>query len=98
MRTASSGQRVRVGERPRGLAPRLALLAGDQQESAGPHEVLDRQAVALVVLEPGVRERRARAGGGLVDADVVRARGAGVPSGTIAGRVVGCSRTRRSAR
>ena len=39
------------------LAPRSAVLAGDQQETPRPDEVLDWPAVAVLVVDPCVRER-----------------------------------------
>ena len=85
MRTASSGDAGARGQVARRRAPGLALLAGDQQEAPGRDEVLDRAAAAVLVVDPRVRERRARAGGRLVDADLVAGSpGAGLPSGTIA--------------
>src|SRR5580692_11636973 len=45
------------GQLTRRLAPRLAVLAGDQQKAAWLHEVLDRDPMPVLVLEPGVRER-----------------------------------------
>ena len=90
IRTASSGRPVSAASSPGGLAPRLAVLAGDQQEAPGRDEVLDRPAAAVLVVDPGVRQRRARARGRLVDADVVdRLAAPGVPSGTTARRLVG---------
>ena len=45
------------GELPGRLAPGLAVLAGDQQEPPRPDEVLDRAAGAVLVIDPGVRQR-----------------------------------------
>jgi hypothetical protein len=59
------------GELAGRLAPRLAVLAGDQQETSRLDQILDRAAVAVLVVDPGVRQRRARACGRGVDADVV---------------------------
>jgi hypothetical protein len=50
------------GELPGRLAPWLALLAGDQQEPARRDEVLDRAAVAVLIVDPGVRQRGTGAG------------------------------------
>jgi len=44
------------GEVPGRLAPGLAVLAGDQQEPSRREEVLDRAAVAVLVIDPGVRQ------------------------------------------
>ena len=77
------------GERARRLAPRLAVLAGDQQEAAGRDEVLDRAAVAVLVVDPGVRQRRPRARRRRVDADVVDRLGRRAAVGHDGGGVVG---------
>jgi hypothetical protein len=45
------------GELPGRLAPGLAVLAGDQQETPRLQQVLDRAAVAALVVDPGVRQR-----------------------------------------
>jgi hypothetical protein len=45
------------GELAGGVAPGLAVLAGDQQEPPRRDEVLDRAAAAVLVLDPGVRPR-----------------------------------------
>ena len=44
-------------------ASRLAVLAGDQQEAPRRDEVLDRAAVAVLVIDPGVRQGGARVSG-----------------------------------
>ena len=72
MRTASSGMPALGGEVARGRAPGLAVLAGDQQEAPGRDQVLDRAPAAVLVVDPGVRQRRARTRRRLVDADLVR--------------------------
>ncbi len=64
-------QPVLAGQRVGGRAPRLPLLAGDEQEPPGRHEVLDRAPGAVLVVDPGVGERGAGPGGGLVDPDLV---------------------------
>ena len=66
------------GELPGRFAPGLAVLAGDQQEPPRRDEVLDRTAAAVIVVDPGVRQRGTRAGGRLTHADVVGRRGARV--------------------
>ncbi len=76
------------GELPGGFAPGLAVLAGDQQEAPGRDEVLDRAAVAVLVIDPGVRQGRTRAGGRLVHADVVGRRGCGAAVGHDGGGLV----------
>ena len=48
------------GELPGCVAPCLAVLAGDQQEPPRRDEVLDRPAVAVLVIDPGVRQGSAR--------------------------------------
>src|SRR5271166_3203053 len=63
------------GELPGRLAPGVAVLAGDQQEPPRRDEVLDRASAAVLVLDPGVRQRGTRPGGRLVHADVVGRRG-----------------------
>jgi hypothetical protein len=45
------------GELPGSFAPDLAVLAGDQQEPPPRDEVLDRAAAAVLVVDPGVRQR-----------------------------------------
>src|SRR5690242_13109581 len=69
------------GELPGRLAPWLALLAGDQQEPARRHEVLDRAAVAVLIVDPGVRQRGTGTGGRLIHADPVDRRGRGAAVG-----------------
>jgi len=75
------------GELPGRFAPGLAVLAGDQQEPPRRDEVLDRAAAVLVV-DPGVRQRGTRAGGRLIHADAVGRRGRGAarrgPAGLLA--------------
>jgi hypothetical protein len=44
------------GELPGCLVPRLAVLAGDQQETPRRDEVLNRAAVAVLIIDPGVRQ------------------------------------------
>ena len=72
------------GELPGRLAPGVAVLAGDQQEPPRRDEVLDRAAVAVLVIDPGVRQR----GTGRVDGWYTRmsstGAGAALPSGTTA--------------
>jgi hypothetical protein len=76
------------GELPGRFAPGLAVLADDQQEPPRRQEVLDRAAVAILVVDPGVRQRGTRAGGRLIHADVVGRRGRGAarrgPAGLLA--------------
>ncbi len=76
------------GELPGRLAPGLAVPAGDQQEPARRHEVLDRAAVAVLVLDPGVRQGSARTGGRFIYADLVGRHGSGAAVGNHGGGVV----------
>ena len=63
-------RKVRLrGELPGRLAPGLAVLAGDQQEPPRRNEVLDRAAVAVLVIDPGVRQGGTRPGGRLIHLD-----------------------------
>ena len=39
------------------LTPHSAMLARDQQEPAGGHQVLDRPPVAVLVIDPGMGQR-----------------------------------------
>jgi len=57
------------------LAPRTTVLPCDEQEATGKDEVLDRAALAVLVLNPGVGQRSSRPCRGLVHADVVDRRG-----------------------
>ena len=68
----------RCGELRGCVAPGLAVLAGDQKEAPRRDEVLDRAAVAVLVIDPGVRQGGARPGGRLIYADVVGRGGAAV--------------------
>jgi hypothetical protein len=76
------------GELPGSFAPGPAVLADDQQEPPRRDEVLDRAAAAVLVVDPGVRQRGTRAGGRLIHADVVGRRGRGAarrgPAGLLA--------------
>jgi hypothetical protein len=69
---------------PGRFAPGLAVLARDQQGTPRRDEIRDWAAVAVLVVDPGVRQRGTRAGGRLIHADVVGRRGAVLPSGTAA--------------
>jgi hypothetical protein len=42
------------------LAPRLPVLAGDEQKAPRSDEVLDGQTITVFVVDPCVRQRRAR--------------------------------------
>ena len=53
------------------FAPGLAVLAGDQQEPPRRDEILDRAAVTVLVVDPGVRQRSTRPGAGLVHPHVI---------------------------
>ncbi len=72
------------GEVPGGVAPGLAVLAGDEQEPPRGDEVLDRAAAAVLVVDPGVRQGAP----GRVDGWYTRMSSAGagavLPSGTMA--------------
>jgi len=86
-------QRVERDVRLRGelagcLAPGLAVLPGDQQEPPRRDEILDRAAVTVLILDPGVRQRGTRAGGRLVHADLVGRRGRGTAVGHDGGGLV----------
>jgi hypothetical protein len=59
------------GELPGRLAPRVAVIAGDQEEAPRSDEVLDRASVAVLLVDPGMRQGRAWPGGGQLQADVV---------------------------
>ena len=76
------------GELPGRLAPGLAVLPGDEQEPPRRDEVLDRAPAAVLVLDPGVRQRGTRAGGRLVHADLVGRRGRGTAVGHDGGGLV----------
>ena len=52
-------QRPGVGQLGGGPAPVEAVLSGDEQEAARPDQVVDREATAGVVVQPGVRQRMA---------------------------------------
>lgn len=54
------------------LAPALALLPGDEQESPGLEQVVDGQAIACLVFEPGVPQGLTGPSRRLVDAGRVR--------------------------
>src|SRR5271165_2217491 len=71
------------------VTPCAAVLARDEQEAAGRDEVLDRPSAAVLVIDPGVWQRAARPGAGLVYADVVE--------GDRLGASVGNNRSRRVA-
>jgi len=66
---------------PASAASCLAVLPGDQQETPRRDEILDRAAVAVLVINPGVRQGGARAGGRLVHADLVGRGGRGAAVG-----------------
>ena len=76
------------GELPDRFVPGLAVLAGDQQEPPRRQEVLDRAAAAVVVVDPGVRQRGTRARGRLIHGDVVDRRGLCAAVGHHGGRLV----------
>src|SRR5208282_4716697 len=65
------------GELPGCFAPCLAVFARDEQEPPWRDEVLDRAAIAVLVVDPGVRQGGAREGGRLIHADLVGRRGRG---------------------
>jgi hypothetical protein len=80
----ADGKMRRCRELPGRFAPRLAVLAGDQREAPRGDEVLDRAAVAVLVVDPGVRQGAP----GRVDGWYTRTSSAGasaaLPSGTTA--------------
>ena len=67
-----------IGQVTGRLAPRLAVLSRDQKEPPGRDEVLERAALAVLVVDPGVRQRCSWTRRGLVDADVIDRPGRGV--------------------
>jgi hypothetical protein len=76
------------GELPGSFAPGLAVLAGDQQEPPRRDEVFDRAAAAVLVIDPGVRQRGTRAGRRLIHADLVGRDGRGAAVGHHGRRLV----------
>src|SRR5208337_5219060 len=73
MADADSIDRQIVGGRDRGggCAPVLPVFAGDEQETAGRDEILQRPTLARLVVDPGVRQWAARTRARLVEADIV---------------------------
>ena len=72
------------GELPGCVAPCPALLAGDQQESSRRDEVLDRAALAVLVIDQGVRQRDPGRVEGWYTRISSADAGAALPSGTTA--------------